>query len=751
MMWVICFVLAVLFIAAGIIVFLCRRKYTKNKIAYLGGGVFLACIAICFPVMCLSERSGFALAMSISQSIRMFVIDTGAGDILELLSEDVLGILFYPYKILVCLLYLLAPIFTLSVVLQYFSNYFERFRLVVRKKRDLYIFSELNARSLEIAGGLHGALTKDGKKIGIVFCHSNEKDDLNTELEENARKLNAVFVAGEMLNLRQSNKKRNIAYFFISDNDEKNIDQTIQMIDNMTSGSQWMKSRRFSQENTAIYCYATTAEAEILLDAKEKENLKVVLMDEAKDAVYQHLYKYPIYSGIQPDVEYSKTSNGKTNLSILIAGGGKVGLEFLKAAVWCGQMKDFDPDIHMIDLKGNLIRKKLQEQCPELFTKRAGYRVDIQKANIFSTVTKNYLDRLADISYCIVCLGDDEDNIRAALWLKKYFYMRQNTRKPLICAYVQSAGKRAALCRLHENTRTNDPLYYDIIPFGNRSMYFGDPSGTAFILEYFGLGVQAHYWRLNSNSSNEERKNAIKDFYKKQNNRRSSIANGLHISYKLWELGFGILRVPHGGKEAEIFSKYVHKVDFMKETGEKIVPYYNLEHERWMAYIRTEGWCLASKGTDSLEDIRKCYEDYCSEFKNQNYMMKLHPALVPIEKTMEGRATLQEIDDMIVEVNRQKNLKEYFPDYVKSDEQLIGNISDIVGGKWCGSQSVNIHSMPVKKDECVICRLTDMLQYYIHVYEEMENDPDGSLDRPEKMLLLRTEIWRCRCGIHRLG
>ena len=50
--------------------------------------------------------------------------------------------------------------------------------------------------------------------------------------------------------------------------------------------------------------------------------------------------------------------------------------------------------------------------------------------------------------------------------------------------------------------------------------------------------------RVNRNSDEKERRRAIKDFYEKQNNRRSSIASGIHISSKLWELGLGIMRVP---------------------------------------------------------------------------------------------------------------------------------------------------------------------------------------------------------------
>ena len=83
----------------GVIGFAIRRKKGKNEVRYLGGGVFLACISICFPVMCLSDQAGFAILMSISQSIRMFLVDTGMSDVLEGLQAESLGMLFYPYKV----------------------------------------------------------------------------------------------------------------------------------------------------------------------------------------------------------------------------------------------------------------------------------------------------------------------------------------------------------------------------------------------------------------------------------------------------------------------------------------------------------------------------------------------------------------------------------------------------------------------------------------------------------------------------
>lgn len=733
MIWGICFVLAVVFALAGLAVFMLQRCKGKSEVRYLGAGVFLACISICFPVMCISDCAGFAFAMSVSQSIRMFVVDTGVSDILEMLTEERLGSLLLPYKTAVSLLYLLAPVFTLSVVLRYFSNSFEWLRLLMRGRLDLYVFSDLSPRSLEIAAGLRAMADAKNKKAGIIFCESNDKDDLNTQLEANARELNAVFVAGEMLGLRLGNRRRNIAYFHISDDDEKNIDHTLQMIDNMTGRSKWMKSGRLDQRKTAIYCYASATEAEILLDAKDKENLRVVLMNEVRDAVYEHLFRYPLYTGVTP-----AGGNDRAKISVLIVGGGRTGLEFLKAAVWCGQMKDYYPDIHMIDVKGNLIRKKLEEDCPEIFDAAAGYQIDIHKANIFSKVTERYLDTMPDINYCVVCLGDDEDNMRAALWLKRYFYKKNSFRQPLISMYIKSSRKRAALWNLYENTRTKERVYYHIIPFGSRKMYFGDQSDSAFIMEYLGLGVQAHYWRLNAQSGAEERTYAVQNFYEKQSNRRSSIANGLHISYKLWELGLGILRVPRDRAARKVFDRYISPVNFAEETKGKLQPFYNLEHDRWMAYVRTEGWQLATKGGQSLADIRSCYEEYCEMFKNQNYMMKLHPALVPLESDSPDQATLQKVDDMIVEVNRLKGLEEYIPDYVQSDVELIDHIGDIVTGTWCGSGGVNIHGINAGDGECVICRLKDLRNYCRALCEMPGSDEDM-----ERLAWLQAEIQRC--------
>lgn len=499
MIWKICFAMSLIFLAAGAVMFFYKRYHGKGGVRYLGGGVFLSAVSICFPVMHLTENDGFALAMSISQSIRMFVIDTGTSDILDVLQQDALGSIYIPYKIVVCILYLLGPVFTLSVVLRYFSNFFERLRIFFSSRKNLYIFSDLTEKSLEVATNL---VEKDEKKkSAILFCNSNAKDDENVELEEKARVIGAILVPQEASRLHLKNKKRYLTYFQISDDEEKNLDCTLAMIDRMTEKN--LKKYRATEQNITIYCFASGDEKEILLDAKDKRNLRVILIDEIRDSVYEQLYRYPLYAN-----QNSTEENGK--LSVLIVGGGKIGTEFLKATVWMGQMKGLDLEIYMIDLKGNLRRKSFSARCPELLQEDSDYQIDIHKGNIFSKKIELYLNELKDINYCMVSLGEDEKSLRAALALRGYFYRRYKKVQPVISVYVESRKKREAIRNLNETTRTKEKYYYDIVPFGNGGIYQSQQGSEALLIEYLGLGIHAHYCRLKKEDTRENSKRSNK-------------------------------------------------------------------------------------------------------------------------------------------------------------------------------------------------------------------------------------------------
>ena len=122
----------------------------------------------------------------------------------------------------------------------------------------------------------------------------------------------------------------------------------------------------------------------------------------------------------------------------------------------------------------------------------------------------------------------------------------------------------------------------------------------------------------------------------------------------------------------------------------------------------------------------------------------MHPALVPIVSEDPKTATLQEVDDMIVEVNEEKGTGSYYPDYVQSDVELVDHIGEIVGGAWCGPKGIRIFGTLAMEGECVICRLTDLLHYYGKIYEKKKD-----VITSEERRNLAEEIQRCCYGIIR--
>ena len=143
------------------------------------------------------------------------------------------------------------------------------------------------------------------------------------------------------------------------------------------------------------------------MDAKDKQDLRVVLVDEVRDAVYEQLYEYPLYTN------QMQTGGAKQKiLTLLILGGGKAGCEFLKAAVWSGRMISYKLNIHLFDLEGTQLKDRLEAECPELLPDEGNYQICIHEGDIFGSTMQRELDALGQVDYCVSALGDDETSIR---------------------------------------------------------------------------------------------------------------------------------------------------------------------------------------------------------------------------------------------------------------------------------------------------------------------------------------------------
>ena len=191
--------------------------------------------------------------------------------------------------------------------------------------------------------------------------------------------------------------------------------------------------------------------------------------------------------------------------------------------------------------------------------------------------TKECLDALCNIpkpTYVLVALGEDEKNIEMAVrirsWLAKYDIW------PVIDAIVYNTDKKRAL----QGIRNYSGQEYDIHFIGDLESSYSEKV----ILE---SDVEAEALQRHMKWGEEEQ------FWKYEYNYRSSMASAIHKKMKI------LCKIPGADKPVE------------ERTPEEREGLRVLEHNRWNAYMRSEGY--------TYDEVR-------------NNLAKTHHCLVEFEK-----------------------------------------------------------------------------------------------------------------------
>ena len=746
--WQFCMCAGILLLAVTVAV--CIRKFIRHE-SFLKAAVGLltaAMIVFWLPLDLAQSSPAIAFLRSVSNSIGVFVLAPLIRDYQEVLNPDFLGGLYFWYQFFSGVFFVVAPLLTFGIVLTYFSGIVQRFMLWACGKRDLYVFSDLTERSLAIARSIDTSKARRHRKILFVFCNISKEErfeDINAE----ARALGAVMLTKPMSLLSLKVKGNQISYFEISDNSDDNVENTIAMVESQ----QKINPDKTARESVWIYCYSTDDEAEMLIDAQNSDGLRVILVNEFRDAVYQMLFRYPVYGGIRTDLGRCCSETGDRSLPdapeniihLMVLGGGQTGLNFLKAAIWYGQMMGWSLKITLVDREGEKIKKRLAMECPDLSFEGQGrdYDISIVQQNIFSSDFVTYLDKTPDVSYCVCALKDDEDNIRIGLFMRRYYYQYRPENQPLIFVRIRSDRKFKAVWQMHVDAKELKPkgkkkLYYRLIPFGNMGSSFTDADNTSMIEEFLGMGVHCHYYGLTDGTDAGRLSGALNDYYRLQGNRMSSIASGMHIKSRLWELGFGICEKDKDSEACDLTGIQAKVAESIRAPRNALA---DLEHERWMAYQRVEGWRLPRTAGGPVHpdealvtDIGEAYSHYLNQFKNQNYLMKQHPALVPASGGGE-RGLLNQVRQEM----KKRSGDVFDPNYWDNDLKLIDYMYQIVTGSWCKGIPVSVKGMVFEAGQLQILPLTDLLTVCLKKYDRAVSDED--------IQILREKIRQCAGGI----
>ncbi len=575
MIWYLCFGASVgILLAAVIYALTALKRYKSGQILTpfntVFAGMFLAVFIGLIPPFCsmLEGEAAFGLKVCMFnaiQTMQVFTVNVGGDYILEnIRSSDTL--LSTVYSAYMSCLFVAAPLLTFGFLVSLFKNALAELYYRFHYWGDVYVFSALNEKSLLLARSIRG----NHPNAMLIFTNvDSEESDIPSELLESAKELAALTFQKDIVSVDFSfhSKNADISFFAIDEEEGTNLIQSLKLL-----------SFYNDRERTQLYVFSSGTEGELLLSGAPRGKVKLRRINEVRSLVYRYLYD----AGTEIFENAAAEEKGIRTIHAVIAGLGRTGTEMLKALVWYCQMDGYEVNIHAFD-RDELALERFSALCPELMDEQyngvhvAGetcYTIHIHPGvDVASKTFADQLKAMGGHSFVFVSLGDDADNINCAANIR--MLCERCGSKPVI---------RTVVCSTEENEALTDVRNYRGQPYGIRAIGDLETSCSEEVLmgsELEQLALQRHLkW------GQEE------EFWQYEYNYRSSMASAIHMKARI------ACAIPGADKkESEIT---LEERDIIEK----------LEHRRWNAYMRSEGYVYSgSPHKSSRNDLAKMHHD----------------------------------------------------------------------------------------------------------------------------------------------
>ena len=575
-MWLIFFIISVASLvlpalfSLGINNFRTSKKKKLKFFNLLFACVFVSAFFMFFPAqLTRSDVSAIGVLRSILlamlSSIQVFAAGCDFSEITEsiALCPSWLAEIYQAWG---AIIYVVAPMFTIGVVLSLFKNLSAYLKYLLMRFKDVYVFSELNEKSMVLASDIKSK----NKNSVIVFTDVFEENEESVyELVEEAKKLGAICFKKDILivDFKKHSNKKSIFFFAIGMDETENLNQALKLVENYRD-----------RENTHLYVFSTKIEGELLLTAIDKGAIKVRRINEVQSLVNRLLYEHG-------DVLFDtarELPDGNKKISAIVVGLGNHGTEMLKALTWFGQMNGYKLEINAFD-RSPLAEERFTALAPELMSPNyngvdlegeAQYKITIHSDIDVSSITfAKEISKIDDATYVIVALGNDDVNINTAVTLRMYFERLKI--HPVIQAIVYNSPQKKAL----EGIKNYRGQAYDID-------FVGDIETSYAESVIIGSELEGEALRRHLKWGNEE------EFWTYEYNYRSSIASAIHMGARIH------CKIPGAEKNEKDL------------TDEERLIIEILEHRRWNAYMRSEGYVFSgSPDKSSRNDLAKMHHN----------------------------------------------------------------------------------------------------------------------------------------------
>lgn len=603
-------------------------KNADQRIGMILTMLFAATYIAYYPIISSAYDAGTALLGNLLHTLRVISLDADFLEYYDLITDSVRnGSVAKLYLTVLGILHALLPIGSMlgiySILVRYFAGV--QLRAINRHKRPLYIFSEYNPSAEALAESIRSAAPKSD----IIFSSCAEKP----EGKGIGRKQRSSFQSGSLTSLKINHKKlKDIFYICCSEDDDRNLNDALRLIDASAARP------KENQQRTHVLLFSELENIDTLIDSSNKESTDIRIIQKSEEIAYKLLNEYPLY-----DVARDKV------ISVLLVGLSSVNIALFRAISWCGQLSGYRLQI---DIAGIGIQPKielLKSRYPALTT---GWH----SVSFFSCETEAELEAYLKqncrrANYISVSSGNDSENITRAIRLRRLYYEIDGaySNPPMIFVNTESAEKHGVIKALKTSeTNPSRRVSYGLIPFGSNAEIFTYDSLIDPDCETLSRNVHLVYTDIFSDTDIDVPA-ALAQYHLFEVNKRSNRANAMHIRYKLALLGLDYTADPD--------AKEVQLEDYL--TDEKLEKLTYAEHDRWMAFLESEGWVTAS-----LSQVEAYKASGLSKGRHNCSMMQMHPYICPFEELVERSEALG------------------LPDSTVYDRELIRRIPEILHDRW---------------------------------------------------------------------
>ncbi|MBP3893265.1 MAG: hypothetical protein J6D34_04405 [Atopobiaceae bacterium] len=661
---------------------------------------------------------------SFVSTIRLFGANADTPIVADVLAEYLPKNLTFLYNCTNSMAHAAAPIDALMGVFLLVTGFINTPLLRIESRnRDTYVFSELTSQSLIFATSIanHYETTKlVGESDACLIVFANTKDQNKSARYEEAVSKAMLCVnhpIAKCINLLDWSKARRV--FIISGDDESNNLQNGIAFAESLAQHELSRKGTGQRPRPEVRILSSSATGENFIDAtaakirkmspdKSMPLVSVRRLNRLRGTIDSLLWQYPLFLVEKPSKDVIPQATDpfytKTKRRIAIVGSGTIGSDFLKAAIWCSKLDGLRYAVDIIGLPRDqlsgikLARDHFGMDAPEIAHLSTGepgseYEINFLGLNAEGESYFNYLkSNRNELTYVLIALGNDLLNAKVAKRTREILEQGRYSPdrsadcvdRPLICTVIDSN----AIANSVEQMQTSRGVNYEIIPVGTGSNTYSYDNLFEPEIDLMGRNVNRAYWGYYSTGSTlppedatQLRRQADASYERFEYNQRSSRATAIHLKYTLFAyirrhvLSSGVVpdvstadwqgrlmsldsKAADNKAMLSLIDRYQAYVDHA--TDEELDWITIMEHDRWTAYVRSEGYEVADEQTFNAF--------FADTGENQNRMSRQHVCLVPFED-------LQATSDFVYKMTNKMSDR----DYEHLDDEIVLNLKHIAG------------------------------------------------------------------------